>query len=67
MGKKILAAGIVRDIEFDTQYEADLYFNRMHSKWVDCAILDTYTRADGSVVIRLLTPYNNTELIELYE
>lgn len=66
MGKKLLAAGIVRDIEFVSQYALDLYLNYNQSKWPDFKILDRFTRADGSVVIRLLTPYNNTELIELY-
>ncbi len=67
MGKKLLAAGIVRDIEFVSQYALDLYLNYNQSKWSDFKILDQFTRADGSVVIRLLTPYNNIELIELYE
>lgn len=67
MGKKLLAAGIVRDIEFVSQYALDLYLNYNQSKWSDFKILDQFTRSDGSVVIRLLTPYNNTELIELYE
>lgn len=67
MGKKLLAAGIVRDIEFVSQYALDLYLNYNQSKWADFKILDQFTRSDGSVVIRLLTPYNNTELIELYE
>ena len=67
MSKKILAGGIVRDIEFVSQYALDVYLNFNKSKWSDFKILDQFTRADGSVVIRLLTPYNNTELIELYE
>ena len=67
MSKKLLAAGIVRDIEFISQYALDTYINHNQSKWSDFKILDQFTRADGSVVIRLLTPYNNTELIELYE
>ena len=67
MGKRLLAAGIVRDIEFVSQYALDVFLNSNHSKWYDFKILDQFTRADGSVVIRLLTPYNNTRLIELYE
>lgn len=67
MSKKLLAAGIVRDIEFVSQYALDVYINHNQSKWFDFKILDQFTHADGSVVIRLLTPYNNTELIKLYE
>lgn len=67
MGKRLLAAGIVRDIEFVSQYALDVYLSVNRNKWSDFKILDQFTRADGSVVIRLLTPYNNTELIELYE
>ena len=67
MGKKLLAAGIVRDIEFVSQYALDVYLSVNKDKWSAFKILDQFTRADGSVVIRLLTPYNNVELIELYE
>lgn len=67
MGKKLLAAGIVRDIVFVSQYALDVYLSVNKSKWSDFKILDQFTRSDGSVVIRLLTPYNNVELIELYE
>ena len=67
MGKRLLAAGIVRDIEFVSQYALDVYLSINKNKWHDFKILDQFTRSDGSVVIRLLTPYNNTELIELYE
>ena len=65
MSKRLLAAGIVRDLEFDSQYECDSYINRM--SWKLFKILDSFTRADGSVVVRLLTQYNDTDLIELYE
>lgn len=67
VGKKLLAAGIVRDIEFVSQYALDVYLSVNKNKWETFKILDQFTRADGSVVIRLLTPYNYTELIELYE
>ena len=67
MSRKLLAAGIVRDIEFVSQYALDIYLECNKNKWSDFKILVKYTRSDGSVVIRLLTPYNCTELIELYE
>ena len=67
MSKHLLAAGIVRDIEFISQYACDVYINYNKDRWSSYKILDQFTRSDGSVVIRLLTPYNNTELIELYE
>lgn len=67
VSKKLLAAGIVRDIEFVSLYALDVYLEYNKNKWSAFKILDKFTRDDGSVVIRLLTPYNNTELIELYE
>ena len=67
MSKRLLAAGIVRDIEFISEYALSVYLECNKNKWSDYKILDRFARSDGTVVIRLLTPYNNTELIELYE
>jgi len=63
--KKILAAGIVRDIEFISTSAVDHYLNSMHSKWSDFQILDRFDRSDGRVIIRILSPYNCCDLIEL--
>lgn len=63
--KIILAAGIVRDIEFSSRFAVDHYLNAMQSKWYDFKILDRFDLSDGRVIIRLLTPYNCCDLIQL--
>lgn len=63
--KLILAAGIVRDIEFCSKYVADTYLKVLPSKVFDFKVLDRFDRTDGTVIIRILTPYNNCDLIEL--
>ena len=67
MSKRLLAAGIVRDLEFDSQYELDGYIKAMQHKLFNFKILDHFARSDGSVVVRILSQYNNSDLIELYE
>lgn len=67
MSKRLLAAGIVRDLEFDSQYELDGYIKAMQHKLFEFKILDQCSRSDGSVIVRVLSQYNSTDLIELYE
>ena len=62
--KEILAGGYVRDIRFDCEATRDAYLEDLIHEY---RILDQHTQADGKVIIRLLTSYNNTPLIELYE
>lgn len=63
--RTILAAGIVRDIEFCSKYVADTYLNVLPTKVLNYEVLDRFDRTDGTVIVRLLTPYNNNDLIEL--
>ena len=63
--KTILAAGIVRDIEFNSASSADLYLNKLRYNLVAYKILDSLNRSDGTVILRILTSYNNNDLIEL--
>lgn len=63
--KKILAAGIVRDIEFCSKYYADTYLKLLPGKVFDFKLLDRFERSNGTVIIRIVTPYNNSHLIEL--
>lgn len=67
MSKKLLAGGIVRDLEFDSKESLDLYVASLADKWQEYKILDVYTRADGTVIIRILGQYNNSPLIQLFE
>ena len=65
--KEILAAGIVRDIEFISQYALDVYISGLDSRKVNYKILDTHQRSDGCVIIRIVQQYNEAPMIELYE
>ena len=64
--KELLAAGIVRDILFRNKDAFDLYLYALdHDKKV-YRILDTYVRNDGSVIVRILQQYNDSDLIQLF-
>lgn len=67
MSRELLAAGIVRDIKFDSKDSMERYFIKLQHNFVVYKILDTYTRSDGSVIVRVLQQYNSSPLIELYE
>lgn len=65
MSKTLLAAGIVRDIEFDCEDALELYYYALDHRCIEYKELDRYTRADGSVIVRVVSRYNNVDLIEL--
>ena len=64
MSKIILAAGLVRDFEFDSVASLERYLKSlgcMHA-WVE---LNRFVRSDGSVVVRILQQYGDADLIHL--
>ena len=65
MKKRLLAAGYLRDIEFDSQDSMDLYIYSLEHKKLEFKILDKFTRDDGSIIIRILQQYNNAEMVKL--
>ena len=65
--KELLAAGYVRDILFRNPNDAQFYIYDLDHRKVEYRILDSYTRDDGSVIIRILQQYNNSPLIQLFE
>lgn len=67
MAKKLLAAGIVRDLEFRNRHDLDIYIYRLDHNEVEYRILEQWNRPDGSVIIRMIQQYNNSPLVELYE
>lgn len=67
MSKKLLAAGIVRDLAFLNRDALDLYLYRLDHNEVIYQILECWNRPDGTVVIRIVQQYNSSPLIELYE
>lgn len=64
--KSLLAAGIVRDIEFRSKDVFDLYLYDLDHRKAVYQVLDTYVRDDGSMIVRILQQYNNVDLIQLY-
>lgn len=66
MSKRLLAAGIVRDLEFDSMDSLEVYLYQLQHKCIDYKCLETFERFDGSVIVRLLCQYNNADLIKLY-
>ena len=44
----------------------DLYLYDLDHKKRVYKILDTYTRKDGSIIVRILQQYNNADLIQLF-
>lgn len=67
MNKKLLAAGIVRDLMFDCQDSLDLYLYAMQHKKMKYEILDQLNREDGCIIIRIVSQYNDSDLIQLFE
>jgi len=65
MSKRLLAAGYLRDIEFDSQVSMDEYLEALRFRCLEYKILDKFTCSDGSVIIRILQQYNSADLIQL--
>lgn len=67
MSRELLAAGIVRDIKFDSKDSMEIYFYKLQHNFAVYKILDKLICKDGSVIVRVLQQYNYSPLIELYE
>ncbi len=65
--KEILAAGIVRDIQFCSEDALEIYLYSMDHNATVYKILEKLPREDGSVIIRIVQQYNNNPLIQLYK
>ena len=65
--KEILAGGIVRDILCNTWKDMEDYLTKLDSVRTQHKVLETFERLDGSVIIRIVTSYNHTKLIQLYD
>lgn len=65
MAKRLLAAGYLRDLLFDTVEELELYLYKIEHQCLEYRILDRYDRDDGSVIVRVLQQYNQADLIQL--
>lgn len=62
--KAILAAGIVRTLRFDYEYEADYYLKLLAWREIPHKINWREDLPNGVVIMSVTTAYNNTPLIE---
>lgn len=62
--KILLAGGLVRDFLFDSADSLQQYLDSLYQPY---QVLDRLNRDDGSLIVRIVTAYNSSDLIELYE
>lgn len=67
MSKRLLAAGIVRDLEFDCMDSLEIYLYHLKHRCIAYKVIETFERSDGSVVSRILSQYNTADLIDLFQ
>lgn len=63
--KILLAAGLVRDYKFSSAMDLINFVNALDRRGVQWEELDRFCRPDGSILIRILSQYNNSNLIQL--
>ena len=61
----ILAAGIVRDVLFATIDDLDRYIEKLEFNGVSYREVERYHHSTGMWILRVVTQYNNCELVEL--
>ena len=64
--KEILAAGILRDIRFDSADRADCYLFELDHRNITYRVLESERCPDGTVILRVLQRYNDCDLIKVY-
>ena len=62
--KELLAAGIIRDFRFKNKEEYQKYLTWIRGKY---EVIEMVEKMDGTVLARIITQYNNAELIQLFE
>lgn len=67
MSKRVLAAAIVRDYEFDKPWDCYNFLRSLDVRRIDYLLLEKARMEDGRVLLRIMTKYNCNELIELYD
>lgn len=67
MAKRLLAAGIVRDLEFDSRDRLYLYLYELEHRSIQFQLLRTNTRPDGTLIVRIVQQYNQADLIKIYD
>ena len=65
-GKKIVSAGIIRNMDFDTEYDRDDYIEKLNNKGIEYEILHLYlVDDDGKYGLVTLEQYNNSPLYNM--
>lgn len=65
-GKKIVSAGIIRNMDFDTEYDRDDYIEKLNNKGIEYEILHLYlVDENGEYGLVTLEQYNNCPLYDI--
>ena len=65
-GKKIVSAGIIRNMDFDTEYDRDAYIEKLNEKGIEYEILHLYlVDENGKYGLVTLEQYNNCPLYDI--
>ena len=67
MSKKLLAAGLVRDLEFDKPFDCWIYLFDLDKRGVRYQLIEKCRLDGGRVLLRLIQAYNDSEIIQLYD
>ena len=65
--KKLLGAGIVKDLWFINREEYEIYLYGMDHRGTAYTVAETYEREDGSFLARIVVEYNGNDLIKLFD
>lgn len=65
--KKVIAAAIVRVLEFDSLKEMYIYIGKLRDREQIYKVINHEEYQDGKVWLRIATSYNNSPLIEEVE
>ena len=65
-GKKIVSAGIIRNMDFDTEYDREDYIEKLNNKGIEYEILHLYLGDEnGKYGLVTLEQYNNCPLYDI--
>lgn len=65
-GKRIVSAGIIRNMDFDTEYDRDDYIEKLNNKGIEYEILHLYlVDENGKYGLVTLEQYNNCPLYDI--
>lgn len=65
--KEVLAAGVIQDLLFRCEDCLEIYLYELDHRYTAYKVLEKLRRDDGSVIIRIVKQYNNSELIQFPE